>query len=543
MDSSLTEILTATANQNNLLASNVDKITNIYTQAAGKGEVAAESARAAGESAAIVASARELGLLTAQQNTTKAALALGTKMDDASEIVTSVAADMRDSYNRARADLETIRANQSISVAEDPLGWLGVQLGAGDDAIAAYNANKNIYEASSSHLSAINALTTQSAQTQAAIAETRTAASVEAAAKGLKAETDAKVAAIEQQNLLLNVQGLKTVNDMNQQQLSNLYHQRQAVQNEKMFAMQQESHALAVKEAKVRLAKAEEGGDDDSVVRWAQQGMAALTGGTAPLLPKKDVLRLIAMKEPMYAQALAIGARLDMTGKLSISPNVGEAATIIASTKAELPAGMAPVKGLLTTALSSTLSGKGGAPVDTKDARAVAERTSTFVKLEVNRMLGNINTSDPKANIYAPPPLRSIADNSPAVRDSALFSIILSPQVQNGMIDFEPNKIVQLAIAGVKDKKISLEDAVAGITTLSRAAGEINNTTRQYEAVGLPTQTSFNVKLDRANNVVPANVNLMNDVSVSNEISRQLAAARIRDVQATRMQNQPWRNP
>lgn len=539
MEPTLADILTQTAQQNSLLNSNVDKITNIYSGAVEKGAVVAESARTAGESAALVKSAQELGMLTAQNNTTKAALALGTKMDDVSEIVTSVAADMQDSYSRARADLETIRENQSTSLLEDPVGWLGIQLGGGDAAIASYTANKNIYEASSSHLSAINALTTQTAQTQAAIAETRTAASVEAAAKGLQAETDAKVAAIEQQNLLLNVQGLDAVSKLNQAQLANLYNARQAIQSDKAFAMQQESHAMAMKEARARLAKAEADGDDSALVRWTEQGMAVLTGGKAPKLSRKDTMTLIKMKEPMYAEALAIGARAEMTGGITISPNSGEAAVIVAKTKASLPAGMEPVTYLLNSAVSDVMTGKAGKVVDTKDPKAITAASGDGINNAVRRMAANVNSSDPKVNIYALPPLKSIATTNPAVAETPLFSRVLAPQVQTGMTDFEPNRIISLALAGIKRGDITPEEAITGITTLTRAGYEINNQLRQYTAVGIPAQVGYKTKIERPDMTMPITIDMANDTAVGREISRQLMMARRKDAGSMKP-NQPW---
>lgn len=98
------------------------------------------------------------------------------------------------------------------------------------------------------------------------------------------------------------------------------------------------------------------------------------------------------------------------------------------------------------------------------------------------------------SNPYSAPPF-SVLESSVDLQLQPLYSKVLKPMA---MKETNPQTIVDAAIAGVLAKTVSPEEAASGIAAVFDLAALYNNTLEGgFRRVGLPNQTTYNVKLDR----------------------------------------------
>ncbi|MEY8217468.1 MAG: hypothetical protein RPT13_03905 [SAR324 cluster bacterium] len=103
----------------------------------------------------------------------------------------------------------------------------------------------------------------------------------------------------------------------------------------------------------------------------------------------------------------------------------------------------------------------------------------------------NIAEGD-STNPYQTPPMGTIAQSA-LVNRSSFYIKVIQPQ---GLVETSPQRIVDLAVAGVLAKTVSPEEAAAGIDSIFSAAAAHNNTYQGgFRRVGLPNQVSYNTEI------------------------------------------------
>lgn len=92
------------------------------------------------------------------------------------------------------------------------------------------------------------------------------------------------------------------------------------------------------------------------------------------------------------------------------------------------------------------------------------------------------------------PPFQTLATKR-SVAETALYQKVLKDK---GMVETNAQTIVDSALAGVLARAITMEEAAVGIEAIYEAAALHNNKDMGgFERVGLPSQTTYNVRLDR----------------------------------------------
>lgn len=108
-------------------------------------------------------------------------------------------------------------------------------------------------------------------------------------------------------------------------------------------------------------------------------------------------------------------------------------------------------------------------------------------------LAADIKTGD-ASNPYSAPPMSVLTDKA-AVINTPLYQKVLKAK---NMQETNPQSIMDAALEGVFAKVITPEEAAAGIEAVFEAAAAHNNVFQGgFERVGLPSQTTYNVKLDR----------------------------------------------
>lgn len=148
-----------------------------------------------------------------------------------------------------------------------------------------------------------------------------------------------------------------------------------------------------------------------------------------------------------------------------------------------------------------------------------AEMQAAYDKLAATVMEGQaaeIKKSD-KSNPYSAPSMATLSD-SPAVQETVLWKKVLAPL---GMKETDHEVLIDHAIANVANGSISPEDAITGITAIFKTAAVLNNTgDGGLRRVGLPSQTSYNIKLESPDRSA---FNIVGDVAKAATLALPLA--------------------
>lgn len=502
----LSTLLGQTAAVNDAGAQATQEILGTYGQikSANEDRITAVQKKAASDT--IVMQQIELGQLTAQQNTREAATALGTNMDDLGQIVTTLGADMKNSYAKARAALQRVNELRSADFIGNPLGYFSAQF-ALPSAINAYNSAAEEFNLAYATNQGLQSATQSIATTQAAIAETKSAATIQAKADAIAAAAADASSAIKIENLKYNILGIQAVQEMTGAALERNFRAYNAIESAEGRALQRKQLELSEKSLQLSIDERTERLQQNKLAREEEAELAATVNmGRAavnlPPLPQTKVLQLMKMGGDFGAQMrdfYSIGARTSSIGEPVIAPSPAEAGKTILQTKAPLVGSVKPVKELVTSAYGLAKSGQLAQQnadfrlLDTKNEPAVLDAANKVIQSQVSSMAKQIKPGD-ATNIYAGAPLPELI-NLRAMQEQPFVVKVLAPQVEAGMIENDPSKVMAIALAAAQKNEITYKEAVAGVTALYKAAVAQNNETKQYSRFGIPRQTSYPARI------------------------------------------------
>lgn len=105
----------------------------------------------------------------------------------------------------------------------------------------------------------------------------------------------------------------------------------------------------------------------------------------------------------------------------------------------------------------------------------------------------NIKAGDASNPLQAPPMATLLQSDD--LKLQPLYTKVLAPM---NMTEVIPQTIVDAAASGVASKQISIEEAVAGITSVFQLSALINSEQDNgFKAIGLPSQTTYNTVIAR----------------------------------------------
>lgn len=128
-----------------------------------------------------------------------------------------------------------------------------------------------------------------------------------------------------------------------------------------------------------------------------------------------------------------------------------------------------------------------------KDEEVVKSDFNTTAQIIMETAAENIQPGD-ATNPYQAPPM-SVLEGAAAVASSTFYKKVLHPI---GMKETNPQRIMDAAVAGVRSKTVSPEEAAAGIEAIFDTAAAHNNTMHGgFRRVGLPNQVTYNTQISR----------------------------------------------
>lgn len=541
-DTDVASITAASAQQNNRLGAIIGQILGNTKQI--QAVSSAESGVASSEAAdtRIVEQQEGTGKLQAQQGSIVAANALGTNMSDPSQIITGLSAQLLDAYGKANTAASQV-ADQAtnhpvLAAFANALQKRGKPIGAMIGAAITGGASEQLQAQNdrvkllSGEINDLNSTTQNIAKTQASIAPIRTVASVSAAADLAASAFTEKSLEYQQRALTFNIQGVKDVASLSQEQLGNSINVENLQLSIAQKDLQRQQIALEIQDRTDRIARNEE--TEAGLQNYAalvSAGLKALNPASTISLPPQKIIQIQKTQPGLFNAAAEIGMSSALNGKVTISTDPGAAAAIIQKSGATLAPAQLSVRNLLMKSYGEAHGGQvtdGLSPPkpDLKNPVNVKDPVDIQVAAAKNAFYHSAidSISIPFANntnIYQAPDLNSIAA-LPGMNGNAFVEKVIKPQlVTGGHTGTDPQALADQAVSAVQAGNIKFQDAVNGLNLTFQAAIKLNNAMKQYDSVGLVPQHSYITPLKDADGRI-SNVDLSDSTKITRYLSQRL---------------------
>lgn len=479
-------------------------IADLNTESAALSQEASENIKTAGNLQAQAQLTQLQGQLQTQKNNVQAANAFGTNVGDVSDIITQLGQGMRESaikLTEAQAQVTEIEANSDL--INNPIGWLR-DLVSGDAARAERDALAKQFDTQQKLAQGLNAQTQATVQTQNAITETLSQASITQAADAtrLLAEAEASKQAIAgKQYGAQAIEALRTNGAQDFNRAIQVYSQVTEDQRyrEGMALRQEQFAALQEQRKRGKL-------EDQEYVDATGRVNAYRTQAGLPPVNETFVRRTLTQGGDLGDDVRRQEARgmnlLGASAPLAVFGN-SPAETINALTKDQpkLPDSWKPAVSVLQTAstvaaesISKQLLVPGNEGLK-KDPAARAKILNESVTQVAKGYQANIQND--KGNPYQAPAISTVlSEKGNGLADSKFGKVVLATLVATDQNYPTPDMLIASGIAAVDKGELSINDVRDGVTAFYQNAVGINNATGGYIQLGVPPQVGYKTKLE-----------------------------------------------
>jgi len=436
------------------------------------------------------------GAQGAQDAAIKFAQAAGTDIQSPEELLVGLGEQLRQQVQTAQKAQSQIQEKESRRIIDNPLAWLQGQLTVEQD-YKEYNRAADNANLASKSIADLTAATDKVAQTQQNLARKVTDASRAAAADLRIAQGQLERDAINKQHLQSEMQVAQAITQNTAAQAAETQRQFNLLMNAEQLELERERFAWAKekfdweKEAQAANKKDKKSADEVKQMLLQQYNIGARVLG----MPDETNWDYVAGRAQLggtdasrISAAMESGGNTMSAGSERVASTPGGAAAML--TRRVYPkgedAGFAPIKKYLKDTLDSVaqLGGKEDQVLANMNAKVAAD-----AKNYTDNALAT-------GSFYAPPDL-AVIYQAESVRATPLYKKVLSTAGKD-LKSADPSAIASLAFAAADKGLLSYEEAASGITELYSQAVNINNATKKFAQVGIPSQQSFNVKPDIA---------------------------------------------
>lgn len=537
------ELLNAVGLTNEKLRNDSEIIKGIQSQRQADMDEAIRQQAAASEAGKIIIQAEGTAKLLTQDKIVSQTTALGTNLDDASQVMTALSGEWKKAALDSVEASKRVEKNVNAKFLDDPIAYVKAQLDL-EGSVNAAAAVENRKAVIQNSLTFAQQQTQQIVVTQNALTKTASHETVQATIEQAEAIFKSKAAQQRVENAGINIDGIRTLNGLTLQEINNMSTALSAKSQEAhlelsraQFSQSQKQFQLMMEERQDRIlqkkADKQEQEDFADVIR---KGAATLGYENVKAFPTSKIIQLMSMKAPGFNDYLQAGMKTTVTSYPVVNEDAGQSARIIAQTGAPLRPEQKSIKQFFTSVwadASSPASGvKGG--YDNTKVDAVSKAAGLIAARQAEMFAKEIKQGD-NSNIYAPPPLEAVT-NIPAVKSSKFYKSVLEPQfIGGGLKELNPEQVISMAAAAVKAKQITYAEAAQGVQGIFNASVLVNNTTKNYLGYGLPNQRGFNTRVESGfgnprmyDLTQPAAVNtlLSSRLSKFQSVSRDVNAAR-----------------
>lgn len=481
----------------------------LYGQAAGQQEVIAQNQEKAGELARSAKLTELQGELNTQNARVKAANALGTNVNDVSNIITDLGEQYRqDALNLLDAQNKVSDIESNNDLLTNPLGFLR-DLFVGGDARAKRDALAQKVDTEAKTIQNLNSLTQTTVQTQNAITETLSQNSIAQLAELQRVQAQNAAAEARTNAAKYGAASIEALQQVGAANFSRNMQAYNAVQENERMNMARQEHKLRLKA--LNDADAELQDTLDNINAYEKQFGRPLT--TKMMLKK------------YYGSQGELGNYLrdaDLGG-FKLRQSGGSLAGVLGATPADsfftaqtqnlnLPDSFAPSGEVLKQAYSTFETARSAAasnPMGVDSATGLSKKDfekPETAKAAFNKIVGSIaagyqtRIQSGKGNPYEAPPISSVLQSptlgAQALARSKFGQTVLANLQATNIQKPSPEILMQTALASVNKGDITLSEARDGITNFYTEAVGLNNAVGGFAALNVPVMTTYNVRAD-----------------------------------------------
>lgn len=495
------------------------EIINILGQQADLGTEISATYKQQATDDVTVATAKNAADFETQLSKVRAANALGTNLKSNTEVVTALAKESADAYATKQAALAEVTRKRSINFLDSPLEFIAAQFSVESD-ITTHNLANARQQQAENRLQNINSLTQATVQTQMAISEPLTGASVDAANRtaAVAATVASKKATMETLNY--STQAINVALNSSKEVLA-LEFQAQGAKNAARSLQLSEENAaqsrieFSYRQKEYQERAADKQAQDDlgkSVVDTINLGRKALLGAKGtPIDDFSGKMAINALRtKGVLSDELKVyyeaGERSKLEGRVIIGTSPSAAAETLQRIPVQLNPTQAPIKQLLGQAMQATdqgikevaSMGKASNPVfngvNPKDKVSTSKAYNAAAQQLLDGYSRNINPND-SSNPYQIASVNQLVANSPTVRDLPVVRKVLAPVMATGMQLTDANQVMKLVSDAVLSKKITQKEAL-DVTAIYHVGVKANMAMRNFEGFGLQPSNRYNTTIE-----------------------------------------------
>ncbi len=462
---------------------------------------------------------------TARQENERKAIAarMGTDPTVAGSVIEANFKKIQEANKGQLAAAERIRAKDSITLLDNPLGYLVAQATINED-IADHNfyvrargiAQQEAKDAAGMTTDLFlhsNALT--SVNSQAFI----DASTIIAAHKGNVEAADAAI-----QGLRWNMEGITLAAGANRDRLQTLFSANSAIMQDKQFRLGLENHRMAVERFNLDMQIKQDKVDEESyILRTIQQGFTNLTGETNLRIPAKEAVMMYKANRPDIMQFFKSGLETSMLGGkpvVSLSPYTVSDLTAEGKVR-RLPESQMQVATKLVELRRNfeNQAVQAALQLDPKDKNAKEKAFNKYVDEQRTMELANMRPD----SVFAPADLKLVAGQNKTVANLPVWKNVLGPAAVTGVNINDPNIAVGLVLGALRNKQLSYVDAV-DFSTVIAAGLDNNNQSRNFISMGLPAVRTYNTRVTLPGQLGKTTVNLADAQQFARALNKAEAA-------------------
>lgn len=444
------------------------------------------------------------GELQTQKARVQAANAFGTNVGDVTDIITQLGQEMRaTAIDLTKAQDRVTQIEAGSDLLTNPMGWL-TDLLQGDAARAERDALASKFDTTQKLAQGLNSATQQTVQTQNAITETLSTASIQQAtdAKKKLAEADALNATI--QGKKYGADAIGVMRDMGAQNFNLSVRGYQLATED---ARWKEGFALRQAQFEELQASRQLRKDQKAYYTEAtdQINNYRIRIGLPPVTEQQVTQRLDRgdqLGQQMRDQQLS-GWRMQEKGESGIfGDSPAETLSRIQRDNPQLPDSYAPAMSVYKDAAQlyeQKFALKAQDPMTgetfKKDKEAQARLFNETVAEYATTLQSKIDSKE--GNPYKALPVSTILNENPELARTPFGTKVLATLSSTGQDDPTPEFLIASAVSAVQAGEISMNDARDGISKFFQQSNGILSSASGFLQLGLPVPTTYNVSMSK----------------------------------------------
>lgn len=456
-----------------------------------------------GKNQQIIQGQQSKGEMIAQDNSRKVASSLGTNVSDNSEIMTLLGGMMKESA------LKTIQAKQEADrLAAGVASWnpLAIieDIVRGDSVRQELNAATSTFETIQKQFNTLNNSTQNVAQTQKAIQQTKTEASLIAEQELIAQKAAFDAAEMKTKMAGASVSNLLQIQQLNAMQTSLALQAFNAAEQAEQRSFVREQRIAAAEERKAKTQ------DDTEIARIINLGRESL--GLSPL-DSTAVRRMMQLDKEALAQQYQVGSTVEAAGKPTYGQSPLAALSVVNAPGVTLAPGVKQLSDTLLSIAQTT-------PIETivdqlypsyKEQGKAVERAALLKDTKQHNNLrnqylvakarGDLSLIDPEnqTNIYSLGTVQTL-QGKPYLTQNKFLAETIAPQVlASEPVKFDPSYLFKMAYEeGLKKGKYTTQEIADGISWVAGQLALDANLSKNFSGLGLPAldKVVMPVKLD-----------------------------------------------